>query len=104
MSNIANAQCAWVLWKSSKFISNLQEVSWELISAVPTHGQCLEMKEVLFEQEKIAYKKLKTDMPDLKIEMILVKPEIPDHISVVFQDRVQWLDYQCLPDTIDPRK
>ncbi len=52
LSSVANAECAWVLWKKSvtiRFI-NKTETNWELANAAPDHQGCLQMREKTFQE------------------------------------------------------
>ena len=93
--NIANAQCAWLLWKSTTI--NVDETSkrWEIIIAVPTYEQCSIAKKDLIQNELEVYRKLfkSADVTS------------PDHILAVMREGViNTLDYYCFPGTVDPRK
>jgi hypothetical protein len=97
---MANAECAWVLWKSSTTNYDEKSKRWEIITAVPVYEKCIEGKNYLVKNDLESYKKL--------YEGADVTSSSPDHILVVKKKgesiAFESLDYFCLPDTIDPRK
>lgn len=100
VSSITNAQCAWVLWKSTTI--NFAETSkrWEIIIAVPTYEQCLMAKKGLIQNELESYRKLFGSADIISPDHILAYIPGPNNQRSL----TNTLDYYCFPDTIDPRK
>jgi hypothetical protein len=94
VSSMADAECAWVLWKKYERVGENRTVNWEVISAVPQYQDCLKMQKRVLYGEKAFWKK------NLKESV-----EITDWmISIKTKDGIGMLTYECLPDTTDPRK
>jgi len=106
MTNIVNAQSAWVLWE--KFYINeegkiytleegkkvkVDKVEWKVVNAYPTYEDCVggQMANFLYTPEQKGFK-------------VFSKPF--EYESVKKQDgKLSVLhELKCLPDTIDPRK
>lgn len=100
-SSVANAQCAWVLWKHVDNNINGQQ-SWELIKAFPKNEQCIQRQQQEFESDKETF--TTTTNPSLK--MTLIKgDDIDSYMFYRSRDHAQIIiKLMCLPDTIDPRK
>jgi len=98
---VANAQCAWVLWKHVDNNINGQQ-SWELIKAFPKNEQCIQRQQQEFESDKETF--TTTTNPSLK--MTLIKgDDIDSYMFYRSRDHAQIIiKLMCLPDTIDPRK
>ena len=105
-SELCKAECAWVLWtKTEKTIfkpnPNYSE-RWEIMGAVPKYEHCLRMKQEVFEKRSGAYTegKSKGGFPGLEVK---VDPSITA-IFLSGQNLLEVIKFNCLPDTIDPRK
>jgi len=106
MSSTANAQPARVLWEQVQVMEikngTLSENSqWTRLEVAPTYEQCIEAQRRVFEVRKNEYAVLKGSQPWMEIfanpyKSITIRPSLePTLISNIFD---------CLPDTIDPRR
>jgi len=100
MSSVANAQCAWVLWKSTTINLGEKGKRWKIIIAVPTYKQCLTAKSDLIESDIETYRKLFNSADVTSPDHILAYTPGPKNQRGL----INTLDYYCFPDTIDPRK
>lgn len=86
--NIANTECAWVLWMKTtvlEYEKNFRtdsSIYWELINAFPAHEKCMEVQKTLEPRE--IHSKDKDKNKD--------------------KEKIIHIMYICLPDTVDPRK
>lgn len=98
--DIANAQCAWVLWKHVDNNINATH-SWELIKAFPEHKQCIQRQQQEFESDKSTL----TTHSDPSRRMTLIKGDVDSYAFYRSSDRAEIIiKLMCLPDTVDPRK
>lgn len=100
MSNIANAECAWVLWEKEMRRGHL--VSWKILVAHPKYDQCKAAQKDWFEFNKTSFERMKKN----RVDRIKDVGGSPFYLVVIdYEDNMQRVfESQCLPDTIDPRK
>lgn len=102
MSNIANAQCAWVLWEQSEFGSSSDKTkdyfrNWTIVGAFPTSSVCLQTEEDLCKRREKLLKEHSSNCSCFK--------SWGGHtLTRTTEDGFLVLEFKCLPDTIDPRK
>lgn len=96
IGDMANAQCAWVLWKKVSEGALDLNAKWELENAVPTYNMCLDLLVDRVESIKAMW----ADDPDYTI--------LAFFSSVTLRNKSKrhstYFNFQCFPDTIDPRK
>ena len=119
MTNIVNAQCAWVLWEQDIAYTLLplpKDSEWKLIMAFPKFEQCLSSQKQYFEAEKLRWEEQQSyyrKFSHQKLELIsnagqgvssliLRWWEIRDGEEKISGTREEI--FKCLPDTVDPRK
>ena len=105
--SIASAECAWVLWtKTEKTISVKDKtgvdysVRWELLHAVPTYEQCLQMLNDAVARNGRIYTEGKSEGGFQGINITVS----PGYILLTGEELTHSIEYKCFPDTIDPRK
>ena len=104
MSNIANAECAWVLWKMKRITTygaNTAPITeWSRVVVVPDFKECRMNQLGAFRAE------LNLSKMDIlgSVESSEGVEGGPSKISVHFKGTSEDIEFQCLPDTIDPRK
>lgn len=104
--NIANAECAWVLWEKWE-VAGIKDgklttdVLWTLVVATPKYEQCLEKQEGLFERIKKG-----ADEDKEKYDTISEITAVPFTLVIKRFKSGEGSSHTlyCLPDTIDPRK
>jgi len=115
ISDVAKAECAWILWmhitemsfsidKSTGLVSESEPPKttydrWFIQKATPKYEQCLEMQRKTFEERKKAFSsEMNYEIPFDVISHDFRDPKTGKKIGT----RIEEL--KCLPDTIDPRK
>jgi hypothetical protein len=103
----ANAECAWVLWKlKTVYIYNTKRhdkplhTEWSRVVVVPDYKEC-RMNQLSAFRAEVAL--ARTNQPD-SIDSLEGLEGGPSRISVRFKTGYEEIEFQCLPDTIDPRK
>jgi len=98
MSNIANAQCGWVLWTSQHF-GDERTGAWTIDSAFPNYELCIKELNRNLEGMKKGFEKT----PRAKINSFNYGFSVDIKDESGKEKHFQFL-FKCLPDTIDPRK
>lgn len=105
-SSMANAQCAWVLYERVSHNLGHKEGKWELRIAFPSYNECLEAKE----SEVRALGEMMGGWPKFEERNQGNKGWVkinPGFNVILWDEKRQeftiW-EYQCFPDTINPRK
>ena len=98
MSNVANAQSAWVLW-GFQYLGDEQAGNWFVRSAFPNLELCTkELNSNLESLKKAIEAWLRTNVSSFEGGLLVnFRDESGKERRLVFL-------YKCLPDTIDPRK
>ena len=98
-TGVANAQCAWVLWtKVAQVTAEKITVEWKLESAYPQFGTCIIMKKQVLEDASKLWKEASKGASNINLEIT------DNSITVKKENSNLIISYECLPDTIDPRK
>jgi len=107
MVNIANAQCAWVLWKKwdYQFGKDPERVNWTLIAAFPQYEQCMKNQIDSFERMRIFWTDVIEKSPNKNEKVEAHSGEGgPSQIIIKAKGGISIFEFYCLPETIDPRK
>jgi len=95
IGNIANAQCAWVLWlKHCSFITKSGEnmrCEWTLEEAYPIYEQCMKARE----NSWTGYKQMFPKSEGVPFGYLNLSKE---------SEKALTINFHCFPDTVDPRK
>ena len=97
ITNIANAQCAWILWEKVENPSARFFLEWTMKNGYKTHEQCQKAKKNAYETTKTAFLKNGYRVID-DTEDLLMMGVGREGIPSIYH---AWM---CLPDTVDPRK
>ncbi len=89
----AHAECAWVLWNATNFLSGNTEREWRMMGAFPTHGAC-QASFGLTVDTYLAKMRSAENTVTIHGDEIVVSGE---SLQPIMQRFV------CLPDTVDPR-
>jgi hypothetical protein len=90
--NLVWADSAWVLWVKQEFLRD-KEIRWERVTAMPTYELCFK---VLFGIVKGAVEAEDSQVVyDQRTKYIGFDP---------IRKGFKTVEYNCFPDTIDPRK
>jgi hypothetical protein len=107
MRSIANAECAWVLWKIHRFyIDNVnlpesaRHTEWSRVVVVTNYKEC-RMNQLSTLRAEVALSKV--FHPD-SIDSWEGLEGGPSNITLHFKGGYEVIEFQCFPDTIDPRK
>jgi len=95
--NIANAQCAWMLWEGRS--DEKDYLRWQLNDAFPSYEKCKQSQ--LMECER--WKQMLLE--ETSIERVV--DNCPRSLTIFYKissRSPQEIHYRCFPDTIDPRK
>ncbi len=97
MTNVVNAQCAWILWESTNVVDD-SSLRWHVSDAFPSHEKCKQAQQT-------KCKKSKKVLTEQRAKNVTVGDDCPDLLTVVYPNSSYILfGFLCLPDTIDPRK
>lgn len=98
-AEVSNAQCAWVLWTKEYLVTAEKiTVEWKLESAYPQFGTCAMMKKRVLEDASKMWKEASEGASNLNLEVT------DNSITVKKENSLLVISYECLPDTVDPRK
>jgi hypothetical protein len=107
LGSVANAQSAWVLWKRVSHNLIDKEGKWELKIAFPTYNECLEVKESeLRDTGKTAkaWKEVMNEENQGNRSWVRINPGVNVIVWDEKESKFTIYEYNCFPDTIDPRK
>ena len=93
---VANAQCAWILWENSH--PNVSD-QWMMRNGFQTYDQCKKAKKDIYETTKKEFLSQKMGYR--------VIDDTEDFLSFGFRQEGLpsiYYGWMCLPDTVDPRK
>lgn len=100
MSNIVNAQCAWVLWtqEGNRVEEKWYPPRWQIHSAFPTYDLCMQnrIKELNRYKEIYIYNKIDISMYGDGSGFAIHNRNL-NRLEFSYESK-------CLPDTLDPRK
>ena len=102
---VCNAECAWMLWKRMSFYNikkDSRSTEWMIIVAVPKYEQCMETLKDKFKKEKEFWEGKARPWKVIGSELgyiMLISQNEKGELSDTGE-----INFECYPDTIDPRK